>query len=196
VHDFFTSVFQFFLSPWGLVVLSALDSSMLFFLPAALDTAIIIMVARYRDWFWVFPLAATIGSLIGTGVTYAMGRKIGKAGLERWISRKKLTKLQKQLEKREVFSIGLAALLPPPFPLTPFVLTAGALGLDKKKFFISVGAMRFVRFGIEAVLALLYGRRILDWMKSDTFEYVVGGLVILALGGTVVTIYQVARKMR
>jgi membrane protein YqaA with SNARE-associated domain len=196
VHRFFLSVFRFFLSPMGLVILSGLDSSMLFFLPAAIDVAVIIMVARYRDWFWVFPLLATIGSLAGATATYFVGRKIGENGLERWISKPKLSRIRKKLAEREIFAIGLAALLPPPFPLTPFVLTSGALGMEKRKFYISLGSMRFVRFGADAVLALLYGRRILVWFRSDVFEYFAAGILVLAVAGTAFSIYQAVKRVR
>jgi membrane protein YqaA with SNARE-associated domain len=194
VHRFFTSFFRFFLSPGGLLVLSGLDSSMLFFLPVAVDAALIIMVARYRDWFWAFPLLATAGSIIGATATYMVGRKIGEKGLERWISKQKLARVRRKLREREIFAIGLAAVLPPPFPLTPFVLTSGALGMEKRKFYVSLGSMRFVRFGTEAVLALLYGRRILVWMRSDIFEYFVAGVAVLAITGTAWSIYHAFRR--
>jgi membrane protein YqaA with SNARE-associated domain len=196
MYTFFRSIFEFFLSPLGLFVLSILDSSMLFFLPAAIDTAVIIMVARYREYFWLFPLLATAGSVIGATATYLVGRKIGEAGLERWIPKRRLARIRKKVEEREIFAMGLAALLPPPFPLTPFVLTGGALGIAKKKFYVTLAAMRFVRFGIEAVLALIYGRQILGWLKSDTFTYAISGLILMALIGTGISIYQVVKRVR
>jgi len=167
---------------------------MLFFLPVAVDAALIIMVARYHDWFWAFPLLATAGSLIGATATYMIGRKIGEKGLERWISKQRLARVRKKLQEREIFAIALAAVLPPPFPLTPFVLTSGALGMEKRKFYVSLGTMRFVRFGTEAVLALVYGRRILGWMRSDVFEYFVAGIGVLAITGTVWSIYHAFRR--
>jgi len=196
VHAFFQSIFGFFLSPWGILLLSGLDSSMLFFMPAEIDTAVIVMVARYREWFWLFPLLAAMGSMAGATITYFVGRKIGEAGLDRWISKKKLATVRKRLEDRETLAIGLAAVLPPPFPLTPFVLTGGALGISKRKFYITLGAMRFVRFGAEAILALLYGRQILVWLESDAFQYTVAALMILALAGTAVSVYQVIQRVR
>src|SRR3954471_10296916 len=114
MHRFFTSIFRFFLSPGGLLLLSGLDSSMLFFLPIAVDAALIIMVARYRDWFWAFPLLATAGSLAGATATYLVGRKIGEKGLERWVSKQRLARVRQKLGEHDIFAIGLAAVLPPP----------------------------------------------------------------------------------
>ena len=169
---------------------------MLFFLPAALDTVIVVMVARHRDLFWLIPLLGTLGSLVGATITYFIGRKIGEAGLERWISKGRLERVRKKLEQREIFAIGLAALLPPPFPLTPFVLTSGALGINKRKFYISLGAMRFVRYGSEAILALIYDRQILKWLESDFYVYTMATLIILATVGTVITIVQTVKRIR
>ena len=92
--------------------------------------------------------------------------------------------------------MGATAVLPPPFPLTPFVLTSGALGLDRRKFFLTLGAMRFLRFFAESLLAVIYGRHILSWLQSDVFGYVIGSLMVLALAGTAITIVQMIRKTR
>ena len=169
---------------------------MLFFLPAALDTVIVVMVARQRNLFWLIPLLGTLGSLVGATITYVIGRKIGEAGLSRWISKSQLEKVRKKLEDREVIAIAVAAVLPPPFPLTPFVLTSGALGIDKRKFYISLGAMRFVRYGGEAILALIYGRHILRWLESDAYVYTMTALIILAVVGTVITVVQTIKRIR
>jgi membrane protein YqaA with SNARE-associated domain len=196
MHEFFARIFGLFLSPAGVLVLAALDSSMLFYLPAAIDTAVIVQSARNEEVFWIYPLLAMAGSLIGVAVTFAIGRQIGEKGVERWIPPRRLKRVQKKIGKGGAIAIGVTAVLPPPFPLTPFVLTGGALGLDKKKFFATVAAMRFIRFGVESILAITYGRRILGWLESDTFEYVITGLVVIAVTGTAATIVQVIRKAR
>lgn len=196
MQAFFSSIFGLFLSPLGILVLGILDSSMLFFLPAAIDTAVVVLTARNEELFWLYPMLAAIGSLIGAAITYAIGRKIGEAGLERWISDQKMKKVRRKVDQQGVVAMGMTALLPPPFPLTPFVLTSGALGLDKKKFFITLFAMRVVRFGAESLLAMVYGRRILVWLDSDLFQYAITGFMVIALVGTVISIAQVIRKVR
>jgi membrane protein YqaA with SNARE-associated domain len=193
VRSFLGSVFRLFLSAHGLVILSALDSSMIFFLPTAIDTAVVIVAARNAEWFWVFPILAVIGSVIGTSVTYMIGRKIGEAGLSRWLPERRLKRVRNRIDRGGVAAMGFAALIPPPFPLTAFVLTGGALGLNPRKFFAAVAMARLLRFGLVSVLAVMYGRQILSWLESDTFEYIIGFIVIVALAGTVMTIYQLAR---
>jgi membrane protein YqaA with SNARE-associated domain len=196
MHHFFTSIFGLFLSPLGVLLLAALDSTMLFFLPAALDTAVIVMSARDKDLFWIYPLMAVIGSVIGSAITFTFGHKLGEPGLRHFIPEKKLTKVRHTIDNKGVVAMGMTAVLPPPFPLTPFVLTSGALGLDKRKFFLTLGAMRFLRFFGESLLAVTYGRRVLNWFQSEIFEYIIGSLMILAIIGTAVTIVQMVRKVR
>jgi membrane protein YqaA with SNARE-associated domain len=196
VHSLFSHIFRLFLSPSGLVVLGALDSSMFFFLPVAIDAAVILLVAQHRDWFWIFPLLATAGSVAGIVLTFFMGRKIGEAGLKRWISERRLKTVQRKISDGGAVAVGVAALLPPPFPLSPLVLAGGALGLNKRKFFAVLGTSRCLRFGAESLLALAYGRRIIGWMQTDTFEYAISALMVLALAGTAVTLYQVVRRTR
>ena len=196
MEHFFTSIFNLFLSPPGVLVLAALDSTMIFFLPAAVDTAVIVMSARDKDMFWLYPLMAVIGSVIGCAVTFAFGHKLGEPGLKRFIPERKLRKVRQKIDEKGVVAMGATAVLPPPFPLTPFVLTSGALGLDRRKFFLTLSAMRFLRFFAESLLAVIYGRRILGWLRSDIFEYVIGSMMILALAGTAITIIQTIRKTR
>jgi membrane protein YqaA with SNARE-associated domain len=196
MHHFFVSIFGLFLSPIGVLVLAALDSTMIFFLPAALDTAVVVMSAADKDMFWIYPLMAVIGSVIGSATTFAFGQKVGESGLRRFVPERKLKKVRRRIDDKGVVAMGATAVLPPPFPLTPFVLTSGALGLDKRKFFLTLGAMRFLRFFAESLLAVIYGRRILIWLESDIFEYGIISLMILALAGTAITIIQMLRKAR
>src|SRR5678816_3719352 len=90
MHKFFSSLFLLFLSPAGLVVLAALDSSMAFFLPTAVEAAEIILIARNRELVWLFPILATAGSLAGAFVTFFIGVRIGEQGLGHWLSKGKL----------------------------------------------------------------------------------------------------------
>jgi membrane protein YqaA with SNARE-associated domain len=196
MQHFFWSLFNLFLSPWGVLTLSALDSTILFFVPAAIDTAVVVTSARDPEMFWIYPIMATIGSMMGSAVTFMMGHKLGAAGLRHFVPEKRLKKVRRKIDDKGVVAMGMTAVMPPPFPLTPFVLTSGALGLDVRKFFLTLGAMRLLRFGTESLLAITYGRQILTWFDTDVFEYVISALMILALAGTAVTIVQMIRKAR
>jgi membrane protein YqaA with SNARE-associated domain len=187
VGGFFGSFFAFFLTWWGAFLLGALDTSMLFFLPFGIDAVVIFLAARDRDLFWVYPILATSGSAAGAAITFWLGQKAGEHGLERMLPSRRLERMRCKVRDRGAIAMALPALLPPPFPLTPFILTCGALSVDRTRFFLTFSAMRLLRFGIEAALAVRYGRGILRVLQSDGFRVVIIAFVVLALIGTTVS---------
>ena len=57
-------------------------------------------------------------------------------------------------------AIALPALLPPPMPMVPFVIAAGALQYSQRKFLVAMSLGRLVRYCILAYLGAVYGRKI------------------------------------
>src|SRR5215510_14918947 len=114
MHKFFASIFGLFLSPIGLVVLAALDSTMFFFLPMAVEGAVVFLTAQHRELVWLFPLLAAIGSSAGAAVTFSLGTKIGDEGLKHWISEQKLKSVQRRIKEKGSIALGSVGLLPPP----------------------------------------------------------------------------------
>jgi membrane protein YqaA with SNARE-associated domain len=185
VSGFFQSIFGFFLSWWGAFLMAALDSSMLFFLPFGIDALVIYLSASNDEMFWAYPLLATAGSLTGAALTFWIGRKGGEAGLERLVSGRRLERIQRRVREKGAIAMAMPAVLPPPFPFTPFILACGALDVDRWRFFGTLGAARLLRFGAEALLARWYGGGILRVLQSDTFQLVVIGFIVVALVGTI-----------
>ena len=191
VRALFSSLIGSFMTPAGLVVLGALDSSLIFFLPLGIDVVLILMTARNPDWFWAYALAATAGSVIGAGGTYWLGRKAGREGLGRWIGKSRLQRIQRRVSDNAVAGVAVLGLIPPPFPFTALVLASGAFGLNPWRFFTALAIVRVVRFGAECALAVKYGQQILGWMDSTTFEVVVGALIVVSLVGTALSVVKV-----
>jgi membrane protein YqaA with SNARE-associated domain len=189
-------VLGLFASPVGVVALAFLDSTLFFSLPFGIDAAVIILAARERRLWWAVPLLAAAGSVAGAALTFWMGTKIGEKGLERHVSPKRLEQIQSRLKKSGAIALAVLDLIPPPFPFTPFVLAAGALKVKRRLFFIVLAVTRVIRFGLEAALALVYGRRIIAWLDADTFRYIVFGCIVLALLLTALSIVRVVRATR
>jgi membrane protein YqaA with SNARE-associated domain len=195
VRAAFLSFLAYFLTPAGLVVIGVLDASMLFFLPLGVDVVTIIMAARKPEWSWLYALLATIGSTIGSASTYWVGRKIEEKGASRFVSERQLQRIKARLD-RGAFVVGALGAVPPPFPFTAFVLGAGAFELAPWAFFGWLALARVVRFGCETALASYYGTRIVNWMKTPMFEMIIGGLIVLAVVGTIVSGVMVWRSAR
>jgi membrane protein YqaA with SNARE-associated domain len=192
----FPHAFRFFLTWWGAYVLGALDASMVFFLPFGIDALVIYLSARNGMLFWIYPLLATAGSVTGAAVTYWIGHKGGELGLERLIASGRLERFRKRVQKGGAVAMAVPALLPPPFPLTPFVLTCGALKANRWIFFPTFAAMRLIRFGSEAALARIYGRGVLRLLESDAFQRVIVGFIIVAVLGTILSAVMLWRSTR
>lgn len=199
MRSFFSSLLGYFLTPAGLILLGALDSSLIFFLPLGIDFAVVVLSARQPGLFWLYALLATAGSLIGAAVTFWIGRKVGEHGLSRLMKPARLKRVQNRVAERAVLGVAALGLIPPPFPFTAFVLASGAFGGRAWTFLTTLAAVRMVRFLAEAALAGIYGRRILVWMKSTTFEAIIGALIALAVIGTIVSgvaVYRGSRRPR
>ena len=160
---------------------------MLFFMPFGIDALVIYLAARDESIFWLYPLLAAAGSVTGAAVTYWIGRKVGEVGLDRLVPERRLNRLKYRVNESGAIAIAVPALLPPPFPLTPFLLTCGALDVNRTRFFMTFGLVRLFRFSVEAVLARMYGRGALAVLRSDTFERIIVGFIVLAVIGTMIS---------
>jgi membrane protein YqaA with SNARE-associated domain len=195
VRAFFFSVLGYFLTPAGIVLMGVLDASMVFFLPLGIDFVVILMTARKPELFWLYALLATAGSVIGALITFWVGKKAGEAGLSRFVRPKRLERV-KARENRGGPVVAVLGLIPPPFPFTPFVLASGALGMHAWSFFAPLALVRVFRFGVEGALAHRYGSQILRWMKTPTFQLVVGVFIALAVIGTIVSAVVLVRSSK
>ena len=64
------------------------------------------------------------------------------------------------------------------------------------RFFLWLTLTRLLRFGAEAVLAFHYGHQIVNWFKSETFEYIAVFLIGIAVLGTALAVFQLIRTTR
>ena len=177
-------VLRFFLrlGIFGLFLMSALDSSFLV-LPFGNDLLLIALVSRNREsLIWIaYVIVSAIGSVVGVFFVDLVMRKAGETGLERFVSRKRIEKLKAKLEHKGGITVFVATLIPPPFPFTPVVMTASALQSPRGKLLIAVFLGRLVRFGVEAVLALYFGRQLIAFIDSDVVTYIVYALIGIAV---------------
>jgi len=173
-------ILRFFrrLGVFGLFLLSALDSSFLV-LPFGNDLLLIALVSSNRDSLvWIaYVVVSAIGSLVGVFVVDLIMRKAGEKGLERFVSQRRIEKLKSKLENKAGITVFIATLIPPPFPFTPAVMTASALQTPRGKLLSAVFFGRLLRFGVEAVLALYFGRQVIAFINSDVVTYIVYGLI-------------------
>lgn len=149
----------------GLIVLGLIDSSVIP-IPGSMDALTIILSAQQRDLWPYYALMATIGSVVGGLVTYQIARRQGKGAMERRISRRRMNKVTKAFEKWGFGAVLVPAMLPPPSPMVPFLIAAGAMQYSRNKFLVALAIGRAVRFTILAALGAYYGRQIVTVISS------------------------------
>jgi membrane protein YqaA with SNARE-associated domain len=193
MHSLTRWVLSTFTTPLGVFVLAALDSTVFFSVPFGIDAAVIILAARSEEAAWLVPIVAAVGSMGGAALTFWMGAKIGDKGLERYVPERRLQAVRRRLERRGAVALAIADLIPPPFPFTAVVLAAGALEVSPALFFGTLLITRLVRFGLEAVLAIRFGKQIISWLESNLVQNAIFAVIVLA---AVLTVFGIVRLVR
>jgi membrane protein DedA with SNARE-associated domain len=176
----------------GLIALGIADASLVP-LPGSLDALTIVLAASNRPWWPYYAGMATLGSLIGSYFTFKIGREGGREGLEKRIGKNRMETVYKKFERGGFGAIMVPALLPPPVPLVPFVLAAGALNYPTKRFLAALGLGRSIRYCILGLLASIYGRAILGFFARYD-QPVLWSLLGLAVAGGIGTLVWWRRR--
>jgi membrane protein YqaA with SNARE-associated domain len=176
----------------GFLPLGLIDSSIIP-LPGSMDVLAIILAARSPELWFYYAVAATLGSVLGAFVSYRLARKGGEKSLEKRLSAKSMKRVVKLFERWGFAAIAIPALLPPPMPLVPFVLAAGAMQYSVKKFLVAMALGRIVRYSILAYLAARYGRKMLPFLLQHGHPAIA---VVLGLAVTVGLAYLAYRGIK
>lgn len=172
----------------GLIVLGLIDNSAIP-LPGSQDVLTAILAASQKTLWLYYALMATVGAVIGGYVTYQLARREGKALLERRLSASRRRQVEEAFAKWGFGAVFIPALLPPPLPLFPFLLAAGALQYSRGKFLAALAIGRAIRYTLLAFLAATYGRSIL----RGIFEYHDAILIAGIAAGVGVALYILLR---
>ena len=175
----------------GLVILGLADNSVVP-LPGSMDVLTILLAARHRHLWWYYAFMATVGAVIGGYITYGLARKGGKEAFERKLSKSRADKVFKRFEKWGFFAVAVPALLPPPFPIVPFLLAAGAMQYSRQKFVAALALGRGIRFTIVAGLGAIYGRHIVRFF-SRYYKPALFTLIALAVIAGIISLVQYYR---
>jgi membrane protein YqaA with SNARE-associated domain len=182
--SFFRSLFQiaYHAGSLGLFVVSILDSSFLF-LPLGNDFLMLGLSARHHERVPLYVAAATAGSVLGIVLTLWLSKKGGER-LAKGRKGRTWKYVEKHMKENAGWALTVGSLMPPPFPFTLFVAAAGALRVPLKKVLPFVAAGRLLRFTIEGVLAILYGRWILSLANSRALKVTMIFMIVIAIGGS------------
>jgi hypothetical protein len=107
---------------------------------------------------------------------------------------KRVAYVERKVKEHGAIALATAALMPPPFPFTLFIVVAAALQYPRRKLLLIVAAGRAARFAVEAWLALIYGQRIIGMAQSPYVQGFIIALVVMSIAGSAWSIYRWAKK--
>ncbi len=180
--------FLLHLGYFGPLLMGVLDSSFLF-LPFGNDLLVVTLVARHHQgWPW-YVLTAALGSTIGVFVLALVAHKLGEEGIKKMAGEKRFARLHKMIDTHGDKAVFLACIAPPPFPFTVVIPAAAALDLSRLRICAIGFFTRGLRFAVLGLLAMKYGRHILEVADSNTFRSTMVGFILLCIAGSALSIY-------
>ena len=169
-----------YLAAPAMLIIGALDSSLLS-LPEINDYLVVGRCFKHPSAAFYFPLFAAAGSVIGCAILYSIMRRGGQAVLRKRFSVESIKRVEKAYARFGFLAIAVPAVLPPPLPFKVFVATAGTLEYPRWKFLLTVMVARSLRYYVEGILAVFYGRRVLLFFKDN-------GLAVIIIAGALIVV--------
>jgi membrane protein YqaA with SNARE-associated domain len=155
----------------GVLLVSIVDSSFVPLpIPGLTDLMVVVLAAQHTNLFLLVG-AATIGSFLGGAVSYQAGHSGGMGFLEKHVPARILKRVCNWMQTHAILSVALPAILPPPMPLSPFVLAAGALKMSRQKFLVTFTLSRLLRHAAAAALGVYYGPHVLRLWNHFTRKW-------------------------
>jgi len=186
----------------GLFLVSIVDSSFIPLpVPGITDIMLVVLAARHSNIILLLGLT-TVGSALGGLFSHWVGQAGGMAFIEKHISPRIFHLVCNWMERHAILSVALPAILPPPMPLSPFVLAAGALQMSRRKFMISFTVSRFLRHCAAVALGLYFGPHVLHIWNSFSRKWavpilcVVWAVILVSAGVALWKLYKASRSLR
>ena len=148
----------------GLFLVSFLDSAGVP-LPGGVDLVVMLLSWQRPSLFFLIALVAALGSTVGCFVLYRLARTGGDAMMSRFPADKQEW-VKEKVRRNDTLAVLVAMLGPPPFPTKLFILVAGVVRMDWRRFLGAVFVGRLIRFLGEAYLAVKLGDRAAETLKD------------------------------
>lgn len=183
----------------GVFLVSIVDSSFVPLpIPGVTDIMLVLFAAQHANLF-LLVLASTLGSALGGYLSYQVGHAGGMQFLEKHVPPRIFKRVTGWMEHHAILAVALPAILPPPMPLSPFVLAAGALNMSKRRFMTAFTLSRAVRHIIAAWLGVLYGPQVLRIWAHFSDKWATTILIVLwtvILVGCAIAFWKIYKTSR
>lgn len=167
-------------------------------IPGSTDLLLLWLIANGRSPY-LLVACAVVGSLMGGYTTWRLGKKGGQAAIKKWVPQRLQDRIQGWAQRNSTLSVFLPAILPPPVPLWPFLLAAGALGATWRRFLLAFGAGRTLRYSLVGWLGVTYGRHMVKAWSAALEKWgtlIMGVFLLLTIGGLIFSLIKLRRARR
>lgn len=137
-------------------------------------------------------MVAVFGSVAGCAILYGISWSAGEAALRKFNPAKR-ARARQLLERFDMLTVLVAAVLPPPFPFKIFVVTAGVFRFRFWRFVMGILIGRSFRYCLLGYLAFRYGEQAREIFKQN-YPLIGLGLAGLLVAGFIT--YGLLRRQR
>ena len=165
----------------GLFMLCLLDSAFIP-IPSGPDVLLVILIATHNTVgsMLTYIFGTVMGATLGCTILYALARRGGEQVLKR-ISIERRKQVQTLLGRYDMLTLIIISILPPPFPVKPFILCSGVFNFKIERFVLSIFIGRTIRATILGLLALYFGATTVDLLKKYGPKILIVLLVIVVI---------------
>lgn len=183
----------------GLFLVSFMDGFVIPLpIPGSTDLLLLLLVVRHGNP-WVLTAITLCATMLGGFLSWSMGKAGGEKALHRYTPKRILRPVERWVKANGFLAVMIATVLPPPVPLTPITLAAGALGVPRNKFLLGFAVGRTIRYSIVAWLGVHYGREILRaWRRylAQDAGAIGWGIAVISVAGIGYGVYKFLKVRR
>jgi membrane protein YqaA with SNARE-associated domain len=186
----------------GILLVSIVDSSFVPLpIPGITDIMIVLFAAQHSNLF-LLVAASTVGSALGGYFSYKAGHAGGAKFLESHVPERIYKRVNGWMEHHAILAVAVPAILPPPTPLAPFVLAAGASNMSQRKFLSAFTISRLLRHSIAAWLGIRFGKQVLGiWAHfsdkwATTIMVALWVFILIGCGFAFWKLYTTSRSLK
>ncbi|MDY0039311.1 MAG: VTT domain-containing protein [Desulforhabdus sp.] len=190
LHELSIWVISWADTPYGAIALGLLAFAESSFFPIPPDVLLIALCLLNPTGALFYALICSIGSVVGGGFGYGLGRYGGRPLLKRMFSEAKIQLVESYYHHYDVWAVGIAAFTPIPYKV--FTVTAGVFLLDFKRFMLASLLGRSGRFFLVALLFFFFGKPIAAFVQS--YLNILSVLFIVLLVGGFAIIHYWSHK--
>lgn len=165
--------------PGGAFLLALLDSAGIPF-PVGVDALVVLTAATNPSMAYFTAGLSVLGSAIGSMMLFYLARKGGQLYLDKYVRSEGAHRFIVWFETYGLITVFIPTLCPIPLPMKPFVISAGALGMNPVSFLLTVLSGRVPRYFALAALGKAFGPDLLRLIYVHKWEITGVALVLAA----------------